>query len=72
MWGTITLEPGPGEDITKSAKAAYDFMLENQNLAHWWRFHFNGKTIDMTPYEDYQKVHKRPSEIVKEYWDARA
>ncbi len=68
MWGNITLEPSAGSDIEKSAKAAYEFMLDNLGLSYGWSFHFNDKTIDMTPFEDYMRVHKRPSEIVKEYW----
>lgn len=71
MWGSITLEPGPGDDIAKAATKAYEFMMENQKLAHWFSFYANGKTIDMTPYEDYTKVHKRPSEIMEEYWEGR-
>lgn len=69
MWGTITLEPSLGSDIHESAKEAYEFMINNRELSFGWEFKFNDKIINMTPFEDYQRVHKRPSEIVKEYMD---
>ena len=71
MWGSITLEPSAGTDIHKGAKEAYTFMMDHKDLSFGWYLKFNGKTIDMTPFEDYLRVHKRPSEIVKEYWDGR-
>lgn len=71
MWGRITLEPGAGFDIEKSAKEAYNYMVDNLPLSYDWSFKFNDKTIDMTYFESYIRVLKRPAEIIKEYWDGR-
>lgn len=70
-WGTITLEPVAGTDIEAGAKEAYEFMINKLDLSYGWEFRFNDKVINMTPFEDYHRVFKKPSEIIKEYWEGK-